>query len=255
MYVDSQTSILLQIARLQLYSLNDMTSPPTCVKARAIMDSGSQRTYVTSHLRESLQLPTKRTESLHIDATCEAVGLGLITKDGEALKVIALVVSFICNPLLSQPINHSRDHYDHLLGIELADSADIWDILEVNMLIGSDFYWNLVTGRVWSGRSVQTKIGGILSGPVDQQDVSVNLTLTALRIDTHLVERNLDDQLRRFWELESLGIMKDEPSVYDRFVQQISFDGQRYQVSLLWKENTPDPPMPWAVPQTTWQSS
>ena len=33
--------------------------------------------------------------------------------------------------------------------------------------------------------------------------------------------------------------MKDEPSVYDKFVQQISFDGQRYQVSLPWKENTP----------------
>ena len=36
--------------------------------------------------------------------------------------------------------------------------------------------------------------------------------------------------------------MKDEPSVYDKFVQKISFDGQRYQVSLPWKENTP--PLP-----------
>ena len=36
--------------------------------------------------------------------------------------------------------------------------------------------------------------------------------------------------------------MKDEPSVYDKFVQQISFNGQRYQVSLPWKENTP--PLP-----------
>ena len=32
--------------------------------------------------------------------------------------------------------------------------------------------------------------------------------------------------------------MKDEPSVYGKFVQQISFDGQRHQVSLPWKENT-----------------
>ena len=84
-----------------------------------------------------------------------------------------------------------------------------------------------------------------LDGPVDQQEVSVNLTFNAthtLRIDTHPVGQNLDDQLRRFWELESLGIMKDEPSVYDKFVQQISFDGQRYQVSLPWKENAP--PLP-----------
>ena len=93
--------------------------------------------------------------------------------------------------------------------------------------------------------AVHTKIGWILSGPVDQQEVSVNLTLTAthaLRINTHPIERDLDDQLRRFWELESLSIMTDEPSVYDKFVHQISFDSQRYQVSLPWKENTP--PLP-----------
>ena len=65
---------------------------------------------------------------------------------------------------------------------------------------------------------------------------------TCTEIDTHPVEQNLDDQLRRFWELESLGIMKDEPFVYDKFVQRISFDGQRYQVSLPWKENAP--PLP-----------
>ena len=175
------------------------------------------------------------------------VDLGLVMKDGETLKVTALVVPLICNPLTSQPVNYSKDHYKHLVGIELVDSADIGDVLEVNMLIGSDFYWNLVTGRVRRGRSgpmaIHTKIGWILSGPVDQQEVSVNLTLTAthtLRIDTYPVEQNLDDQLKRFWELESLGITKDEPSVYDKFVQQISFNGQRYQVSLPWRENTPD---------------
>ena len=116
-----------------------------------------------------------------------------------------LVLPFICNLLVSQPINYARDHYDHLLGIELADSADIGDVLEVDMLIGSDLYWSLVTRRVRRGRSgpmgVHTRIGWILSGPVDRQEVSVNLTLTAthaLRINTHPVERDLDDQLRRF---------------------------------------------------------
>ena len=35
--------------------------------------------------------------------------------------------------------------------------------------------------------------------------------------------------------------MKDEPSVYDKFVQQISFDSQRYHVSLPWKNTPPLP--------------
>ena len=115
------------------------------------------------------------------------------------MKMTTLVVPFICNLLVSQPINYSRDHYDHLMGIELADSADIGDVLDVDMLIGSDLYWSLVTHRVRQGRrgpmAVHTKIEWILSGPVDQQEVSVDLTLTtthALRIDTHPVERDLD---------------------------------------------------------------
>ena len=153
-YVDSQTPILLQTVKLQLYNLNDTVDPPSCIEVRAVMDSGSQRTYVTSCLRESLHLPTKRTESLRIktfgsteehDTTCEAVDLGLVAKDGETLRLTALVVPFICNPLTSQPINHTRNHYDYLLEIDLADFARIGDTLEVDMLIGSDFYWRLVT--------------------------------------------------------------------------------------------------------------
>lgn len=121
------------------------------------MDSGSQRTYVTSHLKESLRLPSEQMESLHIktlgstegrDATCEAVDLDPVTTDGEAFKLTAPVVPFICNPLTSQPIDHARDHCDHLQGIDLVKSANVGDTLEVEMLIGSEFYWSLVTGEV-----------------------------------------------------------------------------------------------------------
>ncbi|ORU90924.1 MAG: hypothetical protein A6F71_08245 [Cycloclasticus sp. symbiont of Poecilosclerida sp. M] len=135
------------------------------------------------------------------------------------------------------------------MGLELADSADGEDVLEIDMLIGSDLYWSLVTGRVRRGSSgpmaIETKVGWVLSGPTGQQETTVNLAVTpthALRIDTYPIEQSLDDQLRRFWELESLGIMRDESSVYEKFIQQILFDGQRYQVSLPWKDY--HPPLP-----------
>ena len=73
----------------------------------------------------------------------------------------------------------------------------------------------MVTGGVQKGRSgptaIQTKVGLVLSGPVGRHETSVTLALAAthtLRIDTYPVERDLDDQLRRFCELESLGIVK-----------------------------------------------
>ena len=167
LYVEARTPILLQTAKLRLYNLNDVMFPPESVEVRAIMDSGSQRTYVTTHVKESLHLPSKRTESLRIktfgsteerETVCEAVELGLVTSSGERLKLSALAVPFICDPVTSQPISYSRECYDHLLGLELADSTDAEDVLEVDVLIGSDLYWSLVTGGVRRGRSGPTAI-------------------------------------------------------------------------------------------------
>jgi hypothetical protein len=217
------------------------------------MDGGSQRTYITSRLRDELDLPAVAMESLRIktfgntadyESSCDVVQLSLKTKDHGILNITALVVPTICHPLTSQPINHSQEHYDHLKGLELADTADASDKLEVDVLIGSDLYWSLVTGRVIRGKSgpiaIRTKVGWVLSGPINNHEVTVNLTLTStrsLKMDTCTLEPNLDNRLKQFWELESLGITKNEASVYGKFVQQIRFDGQRYEVSLPWKEH------------------
>ena len=49
----------------------------------------------------------------------------------------------------------------------------------------------------------------------------------------------LEGSLKRFWDLESLGIVQEEDSPYDKFVQRITFDGHRYEVCLPWKEHYP----------------
>ncbi len=255
LYAGTRTPILLQTAQLQLFNPN--SGRPRAV-ARAIMDSGSQRSYITCSLRNELNLPTLKTESLQIktfgskesyDSMCDVVQLGLDTRDHGTLKIKALVVPFICNPLTSQPINHSKESYDHLSGLDLADAAGASEVLEVDVLIGSDSYWDLATGRVIRGGSgptaIHTKVGWVLSGPANRQEVAVNLTFTSthtLKVDILLPEPTLDDRLKQFWELESLGVMRDETSVYDKFVQQIRFDGRRYEVSLPWKEH--HPPLP-----------
>ena len=60
-----------------------------------------------------------------------------------------------------------------------------------------------------------------------------------LKIDTYCVETSLDNRLSQFWELESLGIMKNETSVYEKFVLQIKLNGQKYEVKLPSKEHHP----------------
>ena len=45
-------------------------------------------------------------------------------------------------------------------------------------------------------------------------------SIHALKIDTCSNSR-LDEHLKRFWDLESLGIKPEEESVHHKFVQQI----------------------------------
>ena len=86
--------------------------------------------------------------------------------------------------------------------LDLADAAEAEDAHEADTLIGSDSYWELVTGRVSRGRNgplaLHSKVGWILSGPVDLPMTSVNLTVTSthtLKIDACSMDQTLDCQL------------------------------------------------------------
>ena len=119
--------------------------------------------------------------------------------------------------------------------------------LEIDLLIGSDHYWKLVTGKVVKGggrlTAIETKLGWVLSGPAEglQEDTVVNFTSThpshMLRVDSVTESESLEAGLKRFWELESLGILKDEQSIHKQFTQQIAFKQGRYEVHLPWRDS------------------
>lgn len=90
---------------------------------------------------------------------------------------------------------------------------------------------------------LDTRVGWVLLGPVHQKPFPVSLTLCAIATitksdDTFPMDK-LEDTLRRFWDLESLGIMPDKASVYAQFIQKIVFTGGHYQVSLPWIDDHP----------------
>jgi len=47
---------------------------------------------------------------------------------------------------------------------------------------------------------------------------------------------SLDDTLKKFWDLESLGVNQESPDDSTEFGRQISFKDGRYEVALPWKE-------------------
>ena len=87
----------------------------------------------------------------------------------------------------------------------LADYSDGNARLEVDVLIGADYYWELATGSICDNgpTAVHTKLDWVLSGPTSVREsmrCSMNLLTThVLRVGTQPLESTaLDDQLRSF---------------------------------------------------------
>ena len=63
LFIDTKTSVLLQTAKIFVSRADD---PNHRIQARLIFDTGSQRSYVSTRLRNALQLPTINQETLMI---------------------------------------------------------------------------------------------------------------------------------------------------------------------------------------------
>ena len=171
-----------------------------------------------------------------------------------SLVLKLLSVPLICSQVSATPLESCQRNYEHLKSLELVDSSEAG---EPDILIGSDYYWSIVTGEIVRGGdrepvAVRTKLGWILSGPVsfncDEQS-SAGLITHVLRVDCSPSLKDLDNTLRKFWELESLGVVDSEVSVYEQFGSNITLRNGRYEVCLPWR----DPYL--SIPNVTFYSS
>ena len=114
----------------------------------------------------------------------------------------------------------------------------------------------MTTGQIRRGEAgpvtIETKLGWVLSGPVCHQTafpaslVNLMSCTHVLKVATRTMNESLNfehDQLKqklaRFWHLDSIGILPDEGSVYEQFLENICMKDGRYQVQLPWKETHP----------------
>ena len=86
-----------------------------------------------------------------VGRVCDVVELEFVRTGLPSFSIPLVVVPHICDPVVVRPIDVSRRSYKHLVGLELADSGDVQGQLPIDILIGSDYYWKLVTGRVVMG--------------------------------------------------------------------------------------------------------
>ena len=249
--VDPNKAVLLQTALADIYN---PLNPHNSCKARMILDSGSQRSYITARAKGTLSLKSVSEQCLSIAAfgsrgedpkMCEIVRVGVRSKFGPDKELTLFVVPHICDALTAQPISVCAETYSHLAQLDLADASDGHSQMEVDILVGCDYYWDFITGQTIRGEggpvAIQTRLGWVLSGPVNPVK---HLVSTVNLVTTHVLRINsqphgtkeLDDTLQSFWRLESLGICTPERSVYDDFASSIQFKQGRYEVALPWKE-------------------
>lgn len=127
---------------------------------RLILDSGSQRSYLTERAKNLLELKRVKKQKLSIvtfgasqgsTRYSDVVRIGVNTVDGEGEILKVLVVPHICQPLSAQSIDVCSNMYKHLASLNLADTYHSDHPLQIDMLVGSDLYWQLTSGEVVRG--------------------------------------------------------------------------------------------------------
>ena len=191
-------------------------------KARAVFDTGSQQSYITKEKKISLNLDPVSQQEMSvmtfgsqqpITQNYDVVKVGIATNDGENEDLELFSVPVICQPLTSQPIEFCKETYRYLSNLDLADYSEDGDSMEVDLLIGCNYYWKFATGEIYRGEegpvAINTRVGWILSGAVAKEDKQKSifsfLNAHVLKVNTYLQQpEDLDAVLHSFWNLESL---------------------------------------------------
>ena len=248
--VRSKGTVLLQTARTTATNSNGSRS----AKVRILFDSGSQRSYISNSLKTRLNLKPVKNETLNLNTfgnskfrkqNCDLVEFNLEGKDHGKLTIKALSFPVICSSL---PTRVNIEDFPHLDGLELADEFEHDRNEAIDVLIGSDYYWQIVIGEMQKGESgpvaVSSKLGWLLSGPLHDSaapiEIQSNLIISGqsetFNYGTYDEEQNVVDTLKKFWETESIGIHPSEDPVQsEEFSKYVYRQGNRYEVSLPWK--------------------
>ena len=150
-FSSNKNTVLLQTALATATNISGKLHSETLL----LFDSGSQRTYISTELREKLELPTVTQERILIktfgqsDFSAPAVDIVVVKiKKGNTERFVeAICMSVICSELLNQNIAFASQNYAHLNGLELAHCSKN-SVKKVDMLVGLDYTAHLLLAKV-----------------------------------------------------------------------------------------------------------
>ena len=222
MQVNSNSqAILLQTAKAEMFNCDEYRE----ATSRILFDPCSQRTYCRGNLRKTLKLKSMRKETILMkrfaldERVLKVLDVVQICVRGKTkavnVYIEALCIPLLCSPLQDQTLNGVfNKNYDYLKNLSLSDDYSNTTDKLVDLLIGLDYYFNFVTGKIRPGPP--------------------SCPLAVDSIETKTIEQNLKEELSKFWETENVGIGETK-YVYNNLESTIRFDGSRYVTSLPFK--------------------
>ena len=267
MLLASGEKVLLQIATVPIQKMDGSVT----VTARVLLDSASQRTFMTDRLAKQLKLIPEHKELLSVSTfgaekasniDTYVVHFRVKTKDGSHMLMFANVLNQITGNIKRGPLHQKDMEFLQLIPQnKMADPIpNTVETTAIDLLVGSDYFWDVVGGdkiMLPSGIfMLPSKFGYIITGRYPGNDLdNQNKNASTLLVSTNRNEvvsssfycsvnvsliKNPD--LERFWSLETIGIKdpmskeSDEEAI-EKFCSTIKFEEGRYQVSWPWKLN------------------
>ncbi|VDI16122.1 Hypothetical predicted protein [Mytilus galloprovincialis] len=142
------STVLLKIAVAQVISVNNT--------AEANIHFGAQQSFITADLATKLNEQKEGFEKLNIISfgnktsgirNLDKTTVQLKANNGEIIPIKVLIVPTIASPLQSQSSKITQGlHYLH--GLYQAHPVTDAESFELSLLIGADFYWNMVQDKV-----------------------------------------------------------------------------------------------------------
>ena len=128
------------------------------ISAHILLDSASQRTFMTESFARKLNLPVLHRETLSISTfgsqgpqniDTYVVNLTLLTKEGSQLNLHANVLKQITAPTRRGHLQEADLVFlQAITPSNLADSIPrSSELASIDILVGSDYFWNLVGGE------------------------------------------------------------------------------------------------------------
>ncbi|XP_063446844.1 uncharacterized protein LOC134726374 [Mytilus trossulus] len=227
--------------------------------ANILFDEGAQRSFITQEMADLLNLRPHRKEAITISGFGESNkkvrNLQIATIYIKGLKNTLIPIEVLIIPQIAYPIHtYSRNQssFQHLNGLKLAHPALQDEDFDISVLVGADYYWDIVGDRVIRGSgptAVQSKVGYLLSGPIQLNTNSNNQSTSSIMniLTPHRLE---ECERHKFWEIESIGTETDSEVKAKTYLQEmttyqennIHLKDNRYIAEFPWKQEHPELP-------------